>query len=70
MAQRFTWAVSRPSAKAISRAWKGVIPTAGSTTARMMVSGESFAISSISMPPCGAATTMIRSLFRSSTRPT
>ncbi len=45
------------------------MPIAGSTTSRRIVSGDDLAISSISMPPCGAATTMMRSLFRSSTRP-
>ena len=66
---RLTWAGVSPSPNAISRAWNAVIPTAGSTTSRTMVSGEFWAISSISMPPWGDATTMMRSLFRSSTRP-
>ena len=69
MTIRLTWAGVSFSPKASSRAWNAVIPTAGSTTSRTIVSGELRAISSISMPPCGEATTMIRSLFRSSTRP-
>jgi hypothetical protein len=66
---RLTWAGVSPRPKAISRAWNAVMPTAGSTTSRTIESGERWAISSISMPPCGEATTMIRSLFRSSTSP-
>jgi hypothetical protein len=45
------------------------MPTAGSTLRRMSVSGLSWLMSSISMPPADEATTMRRSLFRSSTRP-
>ncbi len=69
MTARVTWAASRPSAKAISRAWNAVSPTAGSTVERMIASGDFSEISSISMPPCAEATIITRSLFRSSTKP-
>ena len=59
----------RPSAKAISRAWKACMPTAGSTLTLTIDSGFSAAISSISMPPCEEATTITRSDFLSSTKP-
>ena len=45
------------------------MPTAGSTLTRMIESGSLLEISSISMPPAAEATTMTRSVARSSTKP-
>src|SRR5438552_3385268 len=45
------------------------MPTAGSTTSRRIASGSRWAISSISIPPCGCATTTMRSRPRSRTSP-
>ena len=45
------------------------MPTAGSTSDAGWSRARSWAISSISIPPCAVATTMMRSLFRSSTKP-
>src|SRR5439155_99712 len=59
-----TWAGPRPSPNASSRAWNARMPTAGSTTSRRMAAGSRCAISSISMPPCGWATTTMRTCRR------
>src|SRR5439155_297559 len=63
-------AMARPSPNASSRAWNPCTPTAGSTSSRKIAAGSRCTISSISMPPCGCATTTIRSRLRSSTKPT
>jgi hypothetical protein len=63
------WLGARPRAKAISRAWKACMPTAGSTLTLKIDCGFSAAMSSISMPPSEEATTITRSDLRSSTKP-